>query len=101
MCMLFIYHSTLLMLLLLYPLSYIHTFSTTTTPNPLYQGQSSPWNIGMAYRIPDTSINLSGSYQQGKGNLQLSCVPDESLPLLGPNGEYSMYCVCRCCVVGI
>jgi hypothetical protein len=50
------------------------------------QGQASPWNVGLAYRIPDTSINLSGSYQQGKGNIQLSCVPDESLPLLGPNG---------------
>jgi len=49
-------------------------------------GQSSPWNVGLAYRVPDTNINLSGSYQQGKGNLQISCVPDESLPLLGPNG---------------
>lgn len=41
----------------------------------------------MAYRIPDSNINLSGSYQHGKGNIQISCVPDESLPLLGPNGE--------------
>ena len=53
----------------------------------MLQGQSSPWNLGVAYRIPDSNINLSGSYQQGKGNLQISCVPDESLPLLGPNGE--------------
>jgi len=49
-------------------------------------GQSSPWNVGLAYRVPDTNINLSGSYQQGKGNLQVSCVPDEALALLGPNG---------------
>eukprot|EP00543_Licmophora_paradoxa_P014459 CAMPEP_0202474986 /NCGR_PEP_ID=MMETSP1360-20130828/92667_1 /ASSEMBLY_ACC=CAM_ASM_000848 /TAXON_ID=515479 /ORGANISM="Licmophora paradoxa, Strain CCMP2313" /LENGTH=288 /DNA_ID=CAMNT_0049102131 /DNA_START=773 /DNA_END=1639 /DNA_ORIENTATION=- len=49
-------------------------------------GQSSPWNIGMAYRIPDTNFNLQGSYQQGKANIQLSCVPDEYAPMLGPNG---------------
>jgi hypothetical protein len=49
-------------------------------------GQSSPWNIGVAYRIPDTNFNLQGSYQQGRANLQLSCVPDEYAPLLGPNG---------------
>jgi hypothetical protein len=61
-------------------------------PITVYQGQSSPWNIGMAYRIPDSNINLSGSYQQGKGNIQISCVPDESLPLLGPNGKHT------CCV---
>uniref|UniRef100_A0A6V2EIW0 Uncharacterized protein n=3 Tax=Ditylum brightwellii TaxID=49249 RepID=A0A6V2EIW0_9STRA len=49
-------------------------------------GQSSPWNVGLAYRIPDTNFNLQGSYQQGRGNFQLSCVPDEYAPLLGPNG---------------
>jgi hypothetical protein len=49
-------------------------------------GQSSPWNVGMAYRIPDTNFNLQGSYQQGRANVQLSCVPDEYAPLLGPNG---------------
>lgn len=49
-------------------------------------GQSSPWNVGMAYRIPDTNFNLQGSYQQGRGNLQLSCVPDEYAPMLGANG---------------
>mmetsp|Transcript_22866 Transcript_22866/g.32239 ORF Transcript_22866/g.32239 Transcript_22866/m.32239 type:complete len:304 (-) Transcript_22866:99-1010(-) len=49
-------------------------------------GQSSPWNIGCAYRIPDTNFNLQGSYQQGRANLQLSCVPDEYAPMLGPNG---------------
>jgi len=49
-------------------------------------GQTSPWNVGVAYRIPDTNFNLQGSYQQGKTNLQLSCVPDEYAPFLGPNG---------------
>ena len=49
-------------------------------------GQTSPWNVGVAYRIPDTNFNLQGSYQQGKANLQLSCVPDEYAAFLGPNG---------------
>jgi hypothetical protein len=49
-------------------------------------GQSSPWNVGAAYRIPDTNFNLQGSYQNGRANLQLSCVPDEYAPFLGPNG---------------
>jgi hypothetical protein len=46
--------------------------------------------IGLAYRLPDTNINLSGSYQQGKGNVQISCVPDEAMSLLGPNGTTMM-----------
>lgn len=49
-------------------------------------GQSSPWNMGVAYRIPDTNFNLQGSYQQGRTNLQLSCLPDEYAPMLGANG---------------
>jgi len=49
-------------------------------------GQSSPWNVGVAYRIPDTNFNLQASYQQGRANVQLSCVPDEYAPFLGPNG---------------
>lgn len=49
-------------------------------------GQTSPWNVGVAYRIPDTNFNLQGSYQQGRANVQLSCVPDEYAPMLGPNG---------------
>lgn len=49
-------------------------------------GQNSPWNIGCAYRIPDTNFNIQGSYQQGRANFQLSCVPDEYAPMLGPNG---------------
>ena len=39
-----------------------------------------------AYRPPDTNINLSGSYNQGRTNLQISMVPDEGAALLGPNG---------------
>jgi len=49
-------------------------------------GQTSPWNAGMAYRIPDTNFNLQGTYQQGRANMQLSCVPDEYAPMLGANG---------------
>ena len=26
------------------------------------------------------------SYQQGRGNVQITCVPDESAPMLGANG---------------
>lgn len=49
-------------------------------------GQTSPWNVGVAYRIPDTNLNLSGTYQQGRANVQFSCVPDEYAPMLGANG---------------
>lgn len=49
-------------------------------------GQSSPWNVGLAYRIPDTNFNVQGTYQQGRTNVQLSCVPDEYAPMLGANG---------------
>jgi hypothetical protein len=49
-------------------------------------GQSSPWNLGAAYRIPDTNFNIQGSYQQGRANVQLSCVPDEYAGMLGANG---------------
>jgi len=50
------------------------------------QGGASPWNVGAAYRLPNSNINLSCTYQQGRANVQLSCVPDESISLLGPNG---------------
>eukprot|EP00560_Eucampia_antarctica_P002492 CAMPEP_0197835830 /NCGR_PEP_ID=MMETSP1437-20131217/27079_1 /TAXON_ID=49252 ORGANISM="Eucampia antarctica, Strain CCMP1452" /NCGR_SAMPLE_ID=MMETSP1437 /ASSEMBLY_ACC=CAM_ASM_001096 /LENGTH=303 /DNA_ID=CAMNT_0043441539 /DNA_START=48 /DNA_END=959 /DNA_ORIENTATION=- len=49
-------------------------------------GQSSPWNVGWAYRVPDTNFNVQGSYQQGRANVQVSCVADEYAPMLGPNG---------------
>lgn len=51
------------------------------------QGASSPWSAAMAYRVPDTNVNLAVNYQQGRATVQLSCVPDESAPLLGANGE--------------
>jgi len=49
-------------------------------------GQGGKWNVGAAYRPPDTNINLSAAYQQGRCNLQISMVPDEGANLLGPNG---------------
>lgn len=49
-------------------------------------GQGGKWNLGAAYRPPDTNINLSGAYQQGRTNLQISMVPDEGANLLGQNG---------------
>ena len=29
-------------------------------------GQGGKWNLGAAYRPPDTNINLSAAYQQGR-----------------------------------
>jgi len=49
-------------------------------------GQGGKWNLGGAYRPPDTNINLSAAYQQGRCNVQVSMVPDEGANLLGPNG---------------
>lgn len=49
-------------------------------------GQGGKWNVGAAYRPPDTNINLSGSYNQGRANIQVSMVPDEGAALLGQNG---------------
>ncbi len=40
----------------------------------------------LAYRLPDTNFNFNWNYQQGRSNIQISCVPDESVPLLGANG---------------
>lgn len=51
-----------------------------------YGGGPGQWNLGAAYRPPDTNINASLSYQQGRTNIQISMVPDESASLLGPNG---------------
>lgn len=49
-------------------------------------GSVGQWNVGAAYRPPDSNVNLSLAYQQGKTNLQVSMVPDESSSLLGPGG---------------
>lgn len=51
-------------------------------------GGPSPWSCAVAYRVPDTNFNINYNYQGGRSNLQVSCVPDESVPLLGPNGKY-------------
>lgn len=51
-----------------------------------YGGSTGQWNVGAAYRPPDTNVNASVSYQQGRTNIQISMVPDESASLLGPNG---------------
>jgi hypothetical protein len=52
------------------------------------QGSSSPWNAALAYRVPDSNINLAVNYAQGRATVQISCVPDESAPLLGANGAF-------------
>jgi len=49
-------------------------------------GAAGNWNVGAAYRPPDTNVNLSLGYQQGRTNIQISMVPDEQASLLGPNG---------------
>jgi len=51
-----------------------------------YGGGSGSWNIGLAYRPPDSNLNISMGYQQGRTNIQISMVPDEQASLLGPNG---------------
>mmetsp|Transcript_14904 Transcript_14904/g.36267 ORF Transcript_14904/g.36267 Transcript_14904/m.36267 type:complete len:302 (-) Transcript_14904:470-1375(-) len=52
----------------------------------LYGGGGGKWNLGAAYRPPDTNINLSFNHQQGRTNIVASMVPDEQQSLLGPNG---------------
>ncbi|KAJ1628344.1 hypothetical protein T492DRAFT_614902 [Pavlovales sp. CCMP2436] len=52
----------------------------------LYGGGGGKWNVGAAYRPPDTNVNLSFNHQQGRTNIVASMVPDEQQSLLGPNG---------------
>lgn len=52
----------------------------------LYGGGAGKWNVGAAYRPPDTNINLSFNHQQGRTNIVASMVPDEQQSLLGANG---------------
>lgn len=49
-------------------------------------GISGQWNLGAAYRPPDSNVNISLAYEQGRTNVQVSMVPDESASLLGPMG---------------
>nr|UXY87104.1 GTP-binding protein isoform 1 [Cryptomonas sp.] len=51
-----------------------------------YGGSAGSWNIGLAYRPPDSNLNISMGYQQGRTNIQISMVPDEQSSLLGPSG---------------
>merc|ERR1712166_1216506 len=51
-----------------------------------FGGSAGSWNIGGAYRPPDSNLNISLGYQQGRTNIQISMVPDEQASLLGPNG---------------
>lgn len=51
----------------------------------LYSG-GSRLNFAAAYRIPDTDINVQAVFAQGKTSIQVTCVPDESVGVLGPNG---------------
>jgi hypothetical protein len=52
----------------------------------IYGGGAGKWNIGAAYRPPDSNINLSLTHQQGRTNIIASMVPDEQQSLLGANG---------------
>jgi len=62
--------------------SFLAIFSTLASEiQQLQQKQyapSPPLNVGFAYRVPDTEINVSGGYQQGKGQLQVAAVDDET-----------------------
>ena len=49
-------------------------------------GSQTPWNAALAYRIPNTNININGQHQQGRTNVIVSCVADEYAPMLGANG---------------
>jgi len=61
----------------------------------LYQAQiaqlkqavgESPATLQMSYRVPDTDLALSASRSDDRTTLSLTCVPDDSAPLLGPQG---------------
>ncbi|KYN93421.1 putative peripheral plastid protein 1 [Plasmodium gaboni] len=49
-------------------------------------GKYSPFNCAIAYRIPDTNLNISTQYVKGKFNVKVNCIPDDSLHLLGSYG---------------
>lgn len=65
-------------------------------------GSGGQWNVGAAYRPPDTNINLSLGHQQGRTNVQVSMVPDEAAsctfrarPPLPPRLHPAPCCGCR------
>ncbi|KAJ1462961.1 hypothetical protein M885DRAFT_504445 [Pelagophyceae sp. CCMP2097] len=49
-------------------------------------GSDAPCQAGVAFRVPNTNINLSGGLARAKTTVQVSCVPDDVAPLLGANG---------------
>ncbi|CAA9990160.1 peripheral plastid protein 1, putative [Plasmodium knowlesi strain H] len=49
-------------------------------------GKYSPFHCAVAYRIPDTNLNVSTQYVKGKFNVKMNCIPDDSLHLLGSYG---------------
>jgi Root hair defective 3 GTP-binding protein (RHD3) len=53
-------------------------------------GSVGQFNIGAAYRPPDSNCNLSLSLQGGKASINVSMVPDSSASLLGPDGFISV-----------
>ncbi|CDU16984.1 peripheral plastid protein 1, putative [Plasmodium yoelii] len=46
----------------------------------------SPFYCSIAYRIPDTNLNISTQYLKKKFNIKLNCIPDDSMHLLGSYG---------------
>ena len=48
-------------------------------------GQQPP-QASAAYRVPDTDFALSATRANDRTTLSLGCVPDDSAPLLGPQG---------------
>ena len=51
-----------------------------------FGGAPTLWNVGIAYRPPDSIFNISAGYQQGKANIQVTMIPDEHASLLGSTG---------------
>ncbi|CXI17703.1 peripheral plastid protein 1, putative [Plasmodium berghei] len=49
-------------------------------------GKYSPFYCSIAYRIPDTNLNISTQYLKKKFNIKLNCIPDDSMHLLGSYG---------------
>ncbi|CRH03769.1 conserved Plasmodium protein, unknown function [Plasmodium relictum] len=49
-------------------------------------GKYNPFHCAVAYRIPDTNLNISTQYLKGKFNIKLNCIPDDSQHLLGSYG---------------
>ena len=68
--------------------SYMQLFQTYQAQIQQLQAAvgASPPQFSLAYRVPDTDFALQASKQADKTTLTLTCVPDDSAPLLGANG---------------